>query len=109
MYRLLFLFVATAIACSPTEDEEDAAAGGNIDTDGLVDVTEDDCSTDSTDVAADCYTCGWRKNDPGTLVSTGSEIGDVIDNIAMVDQCGETIPIWDFYGAYHVLYMTAAW
>ena len=79
------------------------------DGDGISDLAENDCSSDPLDAEDACYECGWSKNDPGTLSSTGSSFGDVIDNISMVDQCGENVSIWDFYGEYHVLYMTAAW
>lgn len=79
------------------------------DGDGVSDLVENDCSSDPLDAADACYRCGWAKNDPGTLNSTGSESGDVIDNISMVDQCGEEVDIWDFHGEYHILYMTAAW
>jgi hypothetical protein len=81
----------------------------DTDGDGVSDLAENDCSSDPLDAADACYQCGWSKNDPGTLTSTGTGAGDVIENIAMVDQCGEEVDIWDFYGEYHILYMTAAW
>jgi hypothetical protein len=27
----------------------------------------------------------------------------------MVDQCGDDVSMWDFYGEYHIIYKTAAW
>lgn len=79
------------------------------DGDGLSDLAEFDCTSDPLDANDACYQCGWSKNDPGNLTSTGNSFGDVIDNIAMVDQCGEEVSVWDFHGEYHILYMTAAW
>ena len=83
----------------------------NIDSDGdgLTDKEEVDCVSNPLDAAEQCYACGWEHNDPGTLTSTGNEIGDVVANLQLNDQCGETVDVWDFYGEYHVLYMTAAW
>ena len=45
----------------------------------------------------------------GDLESTGSSEGDVIANVDLIDQCGETVPLWDLAGEYHILFMTAAW
>ena len=90
-----------ALGTDPMSEDSDG--------DGISDLDETDCSSDPLDAADACYECGWARNDPGTLSSTGSDIGDTVDNIALVDQCGEVTNIWDFYGEYHVLYMTAAW
>ena len=79
------------------------------DGDGFSDQTELDCVSDPTNASEFCYACGWAHNDPGTLISTGSAEGDTIDNAAFIDQCGEVVDIWDFYGEYHVIYKTAAW
>ncbi len=79
------------------------------DSDGFTDAEEIDCVSDPNDATEQCYACGWEHNDPGDLESTGAEYGDVVDNMSLVDQCGEMVDIWDFYGEYHVLYMTAAW
>ena len=82
---------------------------GDTESDGVSDATEVDCSSDPLDSLDACYACGWSKRDPGTLTATGSDYGDTIGNLQLVDQCGETINMWDFYGEYHVLYLTAAW
>ena len=84
-------------------------ASSDSDGDGFSDLEELDCVSSPTDPEEFCYACGWEHNDPGNLVSEGNDIGDVIDNIEMVDQCGEMVDIWDFYGEYHILYTTAAW
>ena len=79
------------------------------DGDGLSDKDELDCVSDPLDPAEQCYQCGWEHNDPGSLASTGNAEGDVVENLQLTDQCGEQVDLWDFYGEYHVLYLTAAW
>jgi hypothetical protein len=79
------------------------------DGDGFDDGAEVDCVSDPLDGEERCYACGWAHNDPGTLVSTGAEDGDVIANLNLVDQCGEPVSLWDMYGEYHILMMTAEW
>lgn len=79
------------------------------DGDGFTDAEEVDCISDPLNVDEACYACGWGHNDPGDLASEGAGIGDVIANLTMVDQCGEDVELWDFYGEYHILFMTAAW
>lgn len=79
------------------------------DGDGLDDAREVDCGSDPTDGTELCYACGWRHDDPGDLVSTGADVGDVIADVPLVDQCGETVQLWDFAREYHILFLTAAW
>ena len=86
-----------------TDDNPDS------DGDGITDGDELACKSDPLDVNDICYACGWVKNDPGNLESTGSGIGDTIANLSLIDQCGDTVDLWDFYGEYHILYQTAAW
>ena len=102
---------ADADGLNDCEEEEQGTDPelADSDGDGLSDGEEIECVSNPLDASEQCYTCGWGHNDPGDLVSTGSAVGDVIDNIQLVDQCGEMVDIWDFYGEYHVLYMTAAW
>jgi len=71
-----------------------------------------DATPDSSSTAEDTgndYTCGWPRNDPGDLVSTGASTGDVIANFQGHDQCGELVDLWDFHGDYTVIFLTAAW
>ena len=109
-------------ACSPDSDLDGAGLddcseeqlgtdpeAADSDGDGLSDAEEIDCVSNPLDIDEVCYACGWEHNDPGDLTSTGTEVGDVIANIAMVDQCGDTVELWDFHGEYHVMYRTAAW
>ena len=40
-------------------------------------IRSDSCSED-VEPEPEPYACGWPSNDPGTLVSTGTEVGDVV-------------------------------
>ncbi|MCP4805723.1 MAG: hypothetical protein GY884_10295 [Proteobacteria bacterium] len=79
------------------------------DGDGFDDADELECGSDPIDVDDACYACGWGHGDPGDLVGTGNDEGDTLHNLELVDQCGETVPMWDFAGEYHILFLTAAW
>jgi hypothetical protein len=93
-----------------TEDELGTeAALADTDGDGISDGEELDCVSDPLDADERCYACGWQHNDPGTLEATGAEVGDTIENLVMVDQCGESVALWDFAGSYTVAFLTAAW
>lgn len=81
----------------------------DTDGDGVDDNDEIECGSLPTDPEDECYECGWKQKDPGNLVSTGADIGDVMDDASFPDQCGDWIRLWDFWGEYHILYMTAAW
>ena len=95
-------------------NEEEAALGTNpesadTDGDGVSDCDEVACVSDPLDPSEKCYACGWKHDDPGTLVATGNKEGDVIANLDLVDQCEEPVKLWDFAKEYHILFMTAAW
>jgi hypothetical protein len=79
------------------------------DEDGYTDGEEEDCLSDPLNAEEACYDCGWKRADPGTLVSNGAELGDVVANAQMVDICEDMVDLWDFHGEYHILYRTAAW
>jgi hypothetical protein len=113
---------ADAAGCSETSDKDEdgitecdelelGTDPNNADTDGdgFADAEEVLCVSDPNDPDEQCYACGWEHNDPGNLESTGNGVGDVMDSISLVDQCGEMVDLWDFHGEYHVLYLTAAW
>lgn len=95
-------------ACLEAELGTDPAVADS-DLDGLTDGDEDACGSDPLDVDQGCYACGWRHDDPGDLVSTGADEGDVIANLALIDQCEEPVDLWDFAREYHILFLTAAW
>ncbi len=122
-----FLSFTMLLACG----EKECDANEDTDGDGLDDCTEEslgtdpaladsdgdghddgqelDCVSDPLDSEERCLACGWGHNDPGDLVSTGNEDGQVIENIPFIDQCEEEVSLWDFAGQYHVLWMTATW
>ena len=130
---LLLTLLVSLSACAPDKGADDVACSADSDRDGdglddcteeelgtdpeaadsdgdgLSDAEEIDCVSDPLNIDELCYACGWKHNDPGNLSATGSEVGDVVANIALIDQCGETVDLWDFYGEYHVMYRTAAW
>ena len=81
----------------------------DTDGDGFDDCAELECGSRPADRQHVCYACGWKRGDPGGLVSTGAEEGDVIENIPLVDQCGQSVPLWDFAGVYRILFMTTLW
>jgi hypothetical protein len=109
-------------ACDPSSDSDadgvgdcdELAAGldpeaADSDGDGVDDGVEIECVSDPLDANEVCYACGWPHDDPGTLVATGDDVGDVPENLTFVDQCGEDVALWDFAREYHILFMTAAW
>jgi hypothetical protein len=109
-------------ACDPSSDRDadglddctEEALGTNADRpdsdgDGLSDGDEVDCVSDPLDADERCYACGWQHNDPGDIEPTGAGIGDTIDNLGFVDQCGDDVDLYDFAGRYTLAFMTAAW
>ena len=95
-------------ACTEAELGTDDTAP-DTDGDGLSDAEEVDCISDPTDPDERCYACGWPHNDPGDLTDVGTEVGSTIDNIELIDQCGERVQLWDLSGEWHLLFMTASW
>ncbi len=79
------------------------------DLDGTSDCDEIACVSNPIDGGESCYACGWAHNDPGNLVSTGAEIGSVMADFILPDQCGEGVSIWDFAGSYRILHLIPAW
>lgn len=94
--------------CAEAELGTDPNAADS-DGDGVADADEVDCVSDPTDGDEVCYACEWPHADPGDLQSTGTGPGEVIENLSLVDQCGERMSVWDMTGEYHILYLTAAW
>ena len=81
----------------------------DTDGDGDSDGEEVACVSDPLDPEEVCYACGWPHNDPGTLSSTGARVGDTVENLELVDQCGERVNLWDLSGSWSLLFMTASW
>lgn len=79
------------------------------DGDGDSDSQELDCLSDPSDPDEACYSCGWKRADPGDIESTGISEGDIITNIPFADQCGDSVPLYDFADGYNVLFMTTQW
>ena len=91
---------------------DDTATGSTPpdgDADGFTDDEEAACGSDPVDVASTCYACGWTRGVRAAVADVGDSIGDTIANLALVDQCGEDVPLWDMAGMYHILFLTAAW
>lgn len=94
--------------CAEIELGTDAQVADS-DGDGLSDGEEVGCVSDPLDAAELCYSCGWPHGDPGTLSSTGTDEGDVVQNLALLDQCEEQLPLWDLAGSWRLVFMTAEW
>lgn len=96
------------------DDCTEAALGtdphaADTDGDGLTDGEEVDCTSSPTDPTQACYACGWPHNNPGSFSDVGPTVGSTLDNLELIDQCGERVQLWDLSGAWHILFMTASW
>lgn len=94
--------------CEEIELGTDALAADS-DGDGVDDGDELACVSDPNDADEVCYACGWEHGDPGDLASSGADIGDVMGDLTVHDQCGDEVSLWDLAGAYRLLYMTTEW
>ena len=87
----------------------DAAEGGQLDLNaaGTLSWSEDPAIelTDPWGPRAEPYACGWECNDPGSLAGQNYDLdlGEVIPNVRLADQCGEVVDLHDFYGSYVIL------
>jgi len=99
---LLALSVLTLGACGAEKSSPEPLDAKDACSNGMIVNDYGNC------VSAVPYTCGWKRNNPGALESTGSSIGDVVANLSLVDQCSEKVELWDFYGEYNILWMTGA-
>ena len=81
----------------------------DTDGDGDSDGVEVACLSAATDGEERCFACGWRRGDPGGLMSTGIASGDIIGDFEFVDQCGESLSLYDFADQYSILFLTTAW
>ncbi len=111
----------TPASCSDADDDADGLTGceeeelgldpasADTDGDGTPDGDELACLSDPLDADETCYACGWLRSDPGTLVSTGSAEGDTVANLTFVDQCGDSVDLWDFAGQWRLAFLTTQW
>jgi hypothetical protein len=80
------------------------------DGDGWDDGDEVDGNTDPTRAADHPYTGGWRigacRND---LVGTGTDVGDIAEDFALMDQFGDTLHLHDFCDREVLLVSAAFW
>ncbi|MCP4808490.1 MAG: hypothetical protein GY884_24360, partial [Proteobacteria bacterium] len=84
---------------SPPTDTSSAADTSSADT----------SASGDTSSVQETYACGWPKRAADPVGTVGPEPGDLVTNLELVDQCGETTELWDFGGSYALLYMTGAW
>ena len=126
MLGLSVLLLATACGSAETELDPNLNTDGDCmtdleelelgtdpmavdsDGDGVSDCDEVACVSDPMNGDEQCYTCGWKHNDPDRLESNGAAVGDTLANAELLDQCNDSVSLWDFYGEYHILYMTSA-
>jgi hypothetical protein len=99
------------VGCGATNGAGSSPGDGTADpdADGFTNAEEEACASDPADPLSTCYRCGWQRRDPGDLVATGNDEGATLENAQLVDRCGEAVPLWDFAGAYHILFATGAW
>ena len=56
------------------------------------------------------YIGGWERGPvPGDLESTGQEVGDIADDFRLMDQFGEQVSLWSFYGRVILVENVAEW
>ena len=102
--RIVALAVGCLVACGASEETASVVEEPtNPCTAGLVVNDFGNC------VSEEPYACGWKRNNPGALRATGTAEGDVVENLTMFDQCQEKVELWDFYGEYNILWLSAAW
>ncbi|MCB9745805.1 MAG: hypothetical protein H6740_24735 [Alphaproteobacteria bacterium] len=65
---------------------------------------EDTLLVDTRGPRTEPYAAGWPQNNPGDLVATWPPaLGETFPNARLMDQCGDLVDLWDFYGAYLIL------
>tara|TARA_Y100001934_G_scaffold176179_1_gene208705 strand:+ start:109 stop:423 length:315 start_codon:yes stop_codon:yes gene_type:complete len=102
-YLLMTLALTALVSCGSDETGVDSTQATPACSTGLVVNDFGNCVSDVP------YSCGWKRNNPGALREGGASVGDVVKNLKMVDQCGDDVELWDFYGEYNILWMSAMW
>lgn len=90
------------------EDEADLTDGGTMVLSAAGSLTRAaDAVSDLPDpdaARAEPYTCGWPQNSPGGPNSGWDvEVGGLMPNVRLDDQCDEAVDTWDFLGYYLVI------
>ena len=92
---------------SPGPSDDTATPLASLDTGDSGPKTDTQDTQDTQDTTEDC---AWSGGDPGTLgPETGNQPGDTFADLAVTDQCLNTLSLWDLAGEYHLLYFTGAW
>jgi len=56
------------------------------------------------------YIGGWPRGPvPADLESTGQDVGDIADDFRLLDQFGEEVSLWSFYGQVILIENAAEW
>lgn len=113
--RILLAFVLVPACGGSGDSGGDADSDVDTDADTDADADSDSDSDSDSDTGSDSETstrdaaCPWPSDDPGTLVATGNGIGDVVENIGDLDQCGAPYHLWDSFGRWTLVLMPVFW
>jgi hypothetical protein len=129
---LLLVLPALLLAGCPGGGGGGAVAMPDADGDGLADSWEEENGLDpnSDDTDEDGWTDGeevygfadpdddldhpdiggWERSPvPEDLDSTGGQVGDIVDDFKLMDQFGEHVSLWSFYGRVIMVETVAEW
>ncbi len=99
-WSLALLMLPALVACggnSDDDDDGDLSPSGDEDGDGFTNGEEEDLGSDPLDEDDVPYAGGWDKGQCRDYVQpTGNGIGDIAEDIALVDQFGEEWHLHDF-------------
>ena len=97
---------------SDAEETELGTDPNDVDTDddGWDDLTEVDGNTDPTSASDHPYTGGWAIGScRNSIVSTGTDVGDISNDFELIDQFGDTLRLHDFCDREVLLVSAAFW
>lgn len=82
----------------------------DTDEDGWADGDEVFGFADGADEMDHPYIGGWERGPvPSDLEATGHDVGDVPDDFRLLDQFGEEVSLWSFYGRVILIESVAEW
>lgn len=82
----------------------------DTDEDGWTDDEEVYGHADPDDDLDHPYIGGWERSPvPSDLESTGMAVGDIVPNFSLMDQYGEYVNLWSFYGRVIEIETVAEW